>query len=179
MIVRETPRLLVRNFRAADWEDLLEYLSQPEVLRFEPDDPSDAADCQQKALERSQGNIFWAVCLKETGKMIGHIYFNRMNPAEFLTWEIGYIFNPQYYGKGYATEACQRILQYGFTELGTHRIVGLCNPENVSSWRLMERLSMRREGHHKKLAFFRRTADEKPLWHDAYQYAILREEYLG
>jgi ribosomal-protein-alanine N-acetyltransferase len=52
--------------------------------------------------------------------MIGYVYFKQIDPAEFLTWEIGCIFNPKYYGKGYATEACRRMLQYGFAELGAH-----------------------------------------------------------
>ncbi|MFF2907979.1 GNAT family N-acetyltransferase [Paenibacillus sp. NPDC057934] len=70
---------------------------------------------------------------------------------------IGYIFNPEFYGKGYATEACQAVLNYAFAELGAHRILALCNPDNAPSWRLLERLSMRREGHFKKEAFFKKT----------------------
>jgi ribosomal-protein-alanine N-acetyltransferase len=177
MTTMETARLLVRNFRADDWEDLYAYLSQQEVLRYEPEKASDAEDCKKKAFQRSQSNAFWAVCLKDSHKMIGHVYFKQIDPTEFLTWEFGYIFNPKYYGKGYATEACRRILQYGFEELGAHRVIGMCNPENTASWRLMERLAMRREGFHLQKAFFARTVEGKPIWHDAYQYAILKEEW--
>lgn len=177
MMIMKTERLYVRNFKAEDWEDLFEYLSQEEVLRYEPGSVSDPDDCRKMAIERSQNNVFLAVCLKDTDKMIGHIYFNQSNPAEFLTWEIGYIFNPKFYGKGYATEACKRVLQFGFEELGAHRVVAMCNPENTSSWKLLERLFMRREGHHPKIAFFRTTDDGNPIWHDAYQYAILGDEW--
>lgn len=177
MLNMETERLVIRNFVPGDSEDLHEYLSQKEVLRYEPGSVSNLEECKNMANERSQSNIFLAVCLKDSDKMIGHIYFNQKNPVEFLTWEIGYIFNPKYYGNGYATEACQKILQYGFEDLGAHRIIGMCNPENTASWKLMERLMMRREGHHPKIAFFRRTTDGKPIWHDAYQYAILAEEW--
>jgi ribosomal-protein-alanine N-acetyltransferase len=173
----ETERLIIRKFESTDWKDLYEYLSLPEVLRYEPDGISDESDCKNKTLERSKSDIFWAVCLKDSGKMIGHLYFAPTEPAEFLTWEIGYIFSPAYYGKGYATEACRRILQYGFAELRIHRIIGMCNPENSASWKLLERLAMRREGHFKQKAFFRKTADNKPIWHDAYLYAILAEEW--
>ncbi|URJ44501.1 GNAT family protein [Paenibacillus polymyxa] len=75
----------------------------------------------------------------------------------------GYIFNPRYYGNGYATEASRRVLQYGFEELKAHRIIAMCNPENASSWRLLERLLMRKEG--------------QPIWHNAYQHAILADEW--
>jgi RimJ/RimL family protein N-acetyltransferase len=177
MIIMETERLVIRNFRPADWEDLYDYLSQKDVLKYEPEDESDQEDCKVKALERSENSIFWAVCLKDSGRMIGHVYFNQTGYYEFLTWEIGYIFNPNYYGKGYATEASKRILQYGFEELGAHRIIAMCNPENSASWKLLERLEMRREGYHKKKAFFKRSEDGQPIWHDAYQYAILEEEW--
>lgn len=177
MIKLKTERLVVRNFQAEDWKDLYDYLSLKEVLKYEPGSVSDYEDCKKKAIERSQDNIFLAVNLKDKEKMIGHIYFNQINPHEFLTWEIGYIFNPEFYGNGYATEACRRVLQFGFEELGAHRIIGMCNPDNTSSWKLLERLLMRREGYHKKKAFFHRTDEGQPIWHDAYQYAILAEEW--
>jgi RimJ/RimL family protein N-acetyltransferase len=177
LVVMETERLMIRNFIPDDWKDLHEYLSIQDVLKYEPEDASDKEDCKKKALERSQGNIFWAVCLKENAKMIGHVCIFPTEPSEFLTWEIGYIFNPKYYGKGYATEACRTILQYGFEELGAHRIIAMCNPENTKSWRLLERLSMRREGHFLQKAFFRKTQEGEPLWHDAYEYAILKSEW--
>ena len=177
MMVLESERLCVRSFRNSDWQDLYEYLSHKEVLKYEPGDVSSKEDCIKLAGERSQGDSFWAVCLRENNKMIGHVYFCQKEPGEFLTWEIGYIFNPAYYGQGYATEACRRILQYGFKQLGAHRIIALCNPENGASWKLLERLDMRREGHLIKPAYFRKTPDGKPIWHDAYQYAILSDEY--
>ncbi|WP_258881189.1 GNAT family N-acetyltransferase [Clostridium tagluense] len=93
--------------------------------------------------------------------------------------EIGYVFNPEYYGKGYATEACKRVLKYGFEQLGAHRVIGKCNPKNTPSWRLLERLLMRMEGHFKKPAFFGKSNQGKPMWHDAYQYSILAEEFLS
>lgn len=173
----ETERLWVRNFMEDDWKGLYEYLSIKEVLRYEPGDVSSEEDCKKMCIERSQGNVFWAVCLKENGKMIGHLYFNQADPHEFLTWELGYIFNPEYYGKGYATEASRRLLQYGFEELGAHRIIAMCSPDNAPSWKLLERLSMRREGYFKKKAFFRNGINGEPLWLDVYEYAILSEEW--
>lgn len=54
----------------------------------------------------------------------------------------------------------------------------MCNPENTASWRLLERISMRREGYLKKSVFFKKTIDGKPIWQDTYQYAILAEEFF-
>lgn len=178
MSILETDRLIIRKFNYDDWKDLYEYLSQETVVKYEPYDVFSEEACKQEAINRSKNNAFGAVCLKENNKLIGNLFFQQQEPKEFLTWEIGYVFNPAYYRKGYATEACKRILRYGFEEIGAHRIIGMCNPENIASCKLLERLSMRREGYYKKPAFFRKTHDGKPIWHDAYQYSILEEEFL-
>jgi [ribosomal protein S5]-alanine N-acetyltransferase len=178
MSILETDRLVIRKFYCDDWKDLYEYLSQEIVVKYEPYDVFSEEACRQEAINRSINNAFWAVCLKENNKLIGNLYFQQQEPKEFLTWEIGYVFNPAYYRKGYATEACKGILIYGFEEMGVHRIIGKCNPENTASWNLLERLSMRREGYYKKPVFFRKTHDGKPIWHDAYQYSILEEDFF-
>lgn len=173
----ETERLIIRKFYENDWEDLFEYLSKKEVLKYEPELESNEEDCRKKAIERADSDNFFAVCLKENHKMIGHVYFSRVEPEEFLTWEIGYIFNPSYYGKGYATEACKKIIDYGFNELGAYRIFARCNPENKASWKLLERLLMRREGHFIKNAYFHKDKDGLPIWFDSFEYAVLADEW--
>jgi RimJ/RimL family protein N-acetyltransferase len=173
----ETERLTIRAFRPGDWRDLHEYLSRADVLEFEPGEPANEAECRALAADRSKDDSWWAVCLKRSEKMIGHVYFARADPPELLTWTVGFIFNPSYWGNGYATEACRRLIEHGFADLGAHRIVAECNPENPRSWALLERLSMRREGRLKKPAFFHRDESGEPLWHDAFVYAILAEEW--
>lgn len=176
-MILETDRLIIRKFFNDDWHDLFEYLSQETVIKYEPYGVFNEEECKKEAIRRSQDDAFWAVCLKENNKLIGNIYFKQLEPKAFMTWEIGYVFNPVYHGKGYATEASRKIIWYGFEQIGAHRIIGKCNPENIPSWKLMERLSMRREGYFRKPAFFRKSIDGKPIWHDAYQYSILAEEF--
>lgn len=178
MMVMETERLIIRKFKGNDWKDLYEYLSQESVVKYEPYEVYTEDASKQEAINRSENDAFWAVCLKENNKLIGNIYFQQQGPKEFLTWEIGYVFNPLYYGQGYATEASKRILQYGFEQLGAHRIMAKCNPENSPSSKLLERLLMRREGHFKKPAYFKKTINGKAIWHDCYQYAMLEEEWF-
>ncbi|WP_243176855.1 GNAT family N-acetyltransferase [Clostridium gasigenes] len=60
-----------------------------------------------------------------------------------------------------------------------HRVIGKCNPENTPSSRLLERLLMIREGHFRKPAYFKKTIDGKAIWHDAYQYSILEEDWFN
>jgi len=179
MIIMEAERLFIKKFNKDDWKDLYEYLSQESVVKYEPYGVYNEDECRQEAENRSKNDAFWAVYLKENNKLIGNVYFQQQEPKEFLLWEIGYVFNPAYYGKGYATEACKRVLKYGFEQLGAHRVIGKCNPENSASWKLLERLSMRQEGHFKKPAYFKKTVDGKAIWHDAYQYAILDEEWVA
>lgn len=178
MHIPDTERLIIRRFTCDDWKDLYEYLSQEEVVKYEPYEVYTEEACKQEAQRRSQDEAFLAVCLKENGKLIGNVYFQQQEPKEFLTWEIGYVFNPRYYGKGYATESCNAVIGYGFNKLKARRIVAMCNPDNVPSWKLLERLRMRKEGHLRKNIFFRRDDKGEPVWIDTYEYAILANEWV-
>ena len=112
----ETERLILRRFSQEDWKDLYEYLSQENVVRYEPYDIFNEEACKREAVNRSKNNAFWAICLKENNKLIGNVYFQQREPKEFLTWKFGYVFNALFWGQGYATEASKRILRYGFEE---------------------------------------------------------------
>ncbi len=172
----ETPRLLVRKFLQSDATDLYEYLSRPEIYKFEPGAPISLAEAEDMAARRAVGEEFYAVVLKANQKMVGHLYFAQIEPKEFLTWELGYIFNPAYQKHGYASESARALIEYGFANLGVHRVVAHCNPRNVASWRVMEKVGMRREALLLKHAFFRRSPDGSPIWIDSYGYAILEED---
>lgn len=173
----ETRRLFLRRFQTEDWKDLHEYLSKDDVVKYEPYGVYTEDECKQEAIERSDNPSFWAVCLKESNKVIGNVYFQQQEPEEFLTWEIGYVFNPEYFGQGYATESCTVVMNYAFKELNARRIVAMCNPKNTASWRLLERLNMRREGHLLQNIYFKYDKNGKPIWNDTYEYAVLADEW--
>lgn len=171
----ETERLVIRRFKEEDWKDLYEYLSDEEVVRYEPYQAFSIEASQNEAKSRAESPAFLAVCLKENNKLIGNIYFAKQ---EFKTWEIGYVFNRAYQGRGYATEAANAVIAYGFNTRGARRIVAMCNPLNTASWRLLERLGMRREGHLKQNIYFKKDEEGNPIWSDTYEYAILKDEYI-
>lgn len=171
----ETERLVIRRFKEKDWKDLYEYLSDEEVVRYEPYQAFSIEASQNEAKSRAESPAFLAVCLKENNKLIGNIYFAKQ---EFKTWEIGYVFNRSYQGRGYATEAANAVIAYGFNTRGARRIVAMCNPLNTASWRLLERLGMRREGHLKQNIYFKKDEKGNPIWSDTYEYAILKDEYI-
>jgi len=171
-----TKRLTIRSFTAGDAADLYEYLSAPAIYRFEPGEPVDFDRAVRIAQERASATDFWAIELTETSKMIGHIYFKQTEPAELRTWELGYIVNPAYQRRGYATEATAALLRKTFQEKHIHRVFAHCNPENPASWKVLERVGLRREGLFRKNIFFRRGPDGEELWTNTYEYAILKEE---
>lgn len=170
----ETKRLLIRPFTADDTDDLYAYLSREEVVRYEPYPPFTREQAAQEAARRAADRGFYAVTLKETGRVIGNVTFF---PQGYDTFELGYVFHDAYWRHGYATEACMALLADAFASGRAHRVIAMCNPENVPSWRLMERLGMRREGHLLPNIWFTQDADGQPIWQDTYEYAILREEF--
>ena len=56
-------------------------------------------------------------------------------------------------------------------------VTAMCNPLNTASWKLMERLGMRREGHLIQNIWFKRDERGEPIWSDTYEYAILADEW--
>ena len=171
----KTKRLIIRNFKKEDYRDLFEYLADPITYIHEPGDPITLKRSRELCAARSKNNIFIAVELKKEKKLIGHIYFNRTEPREYNIYEMGYIFNQEYQGHGYATESAKKILEYGFGKLKIHKVIAFCNPKNRKSWKLLERLGMKREGTFRQSAYFRKNEKGEPLWHDAYAYGILNE----
>lgn len=170
----ETSDLILRRFREEDWMDLYEYLSHPLVVEYEPYDVYSQSECIVEAKRRSLDKNFFAVVLKEVNKVIGNLYFSK---GEFDTWEIGYVFNLAFQKKGYATQSVYALIDYAIKNCETRRIIARCNTKNTASWGLMERLHMRREGHYKQIRYFKMDSDNQPIWIDAYEYAILANEW--
>ena len=86
--------------------------------------------------------------------------------------ELGWVLDPAHTGRGYATEAVRGLLEYCFTRLGVRRVVATCFLANDTSWRLMERLGMRREGHAVAESLHR-----SGRWLDTVTYAVLADEW--
>ena len=170
-----TNRLILRKYTPDDWLDLYEYLSQEEVVKFEPYEVFSKEASKQEAIKRSENDCFWAVCLKESGKLIGNIYLSKQ---DYDTWELGYVFNKCYQGYGYATEAAKALLDDVFKNKKARRVIAKCNPLNKPSWKLLERLKFRREGHLVKNIYFKKDKLNNPIWSDTFEYAILSDEWL-
>ena len=167
----ETERLILRTYEERDLQDLYEYLSDEEVVAFEPYEPMNPEEVKKCLEDRIVSEEFLAIEEKCTGKMIGNIYVSERY-AESV--EIGYVLNRKFWKKGYAYEACDRVCKYIF-EQGKHRIEAACDPLNVASWKLLERLGFQREGYLHKDIYFRKDEDGNPIWKDTYIYSLLCE----
>lgn len=85
---------------------------------------------------------------------------------------IGYLIDPAHAGKGFATEIAGALLDLAFDELGVRRVTAGCFADNTASWKIMEKLGMRREQHG-----IRDSWHAELGWIDGYTYAILDEEW--
>lgn len=165
----ETNRLIVRNYEKADIEDVAIFLLDKKVMYYIPEVFETMEDVTSFVMKEKEQDKFFSVVLKETGKVIGHLSFEPFFGEH--SYEVGWVFNPNYHQKGYAKEAAYALLDFGFKEKKIHRIIATCQPDNPGSWHLMESLGMRREG------FFKKCIPFGDTWWDEYYYAVLREEW--
>lgn len=169
-----TERLLIRRFIETDAEAFYDYFSNPNVLKFEPFIPMTKEEAIEEVKWRMGDERFFAVCLKN-GQLIGNLYFSK---GDFDTYEVGYVFNDKYWSKGYASESLKALLAHAFLNLNVRRIVAKCDPKNMPSWKLLERVGMRREGTLLQSVYFFKDEDGNPIWKDTYEYGLLATEYL-
>lgn len=168
----KTERLILRRYRPDDLQDLFEYLSDPAVVAFEPYKPMTWEQARENLAWRISTDEMVAVELTSSGKMIGNVYLGR---REFESLELGFVFNRAYWGRGLAAESCRALAERAFAQ-GVHRIYAECDPQNENSWRLLEALGFRREGHLRQNVYFHTDETGRPLWKDTYLYAMLPTE---
>lgn len=171
IIIAETDRLILRRYKKSDLSDLYEYLSDKEVVKFEPYKPMNMQDAENSLDWRISTDEMVAVELKSNHKMVGNVYLGK---RDFDALEIGYVFNQKYWGKGYAKESCMELIKLAFSD-GIHRIYAECDPQNTSSWRLLEKLGFEREAHLRKNIYFWKNEENMPIWKDTFIYAKLNE----
>lgn len=173
-----TERLTLRGMRSQDAEDMYRYASRADVTEFLLWSPHRSLSYTReylKYVERrySLGDFFdWAIVNKADEKMIGTCGFARID-AENQMGELGYVLNPEYHGKGVATEAAREVMRFGFETLGLHRIEARFMEGNDSSRRVMERLGMSFEG------FARESIFVKGRYVTVGKYAILSRDFLN
>jgi ribosomal-protein-alanine N-acetyltransferase len=173
-----TERLIMRKMLVSDAEDMYEYAQDPAVTQFLLWEPHVNLKFTQSYLRFIQtqyaaaGFFDWALTLAENGKMIGTCGFAAID-TDNNSGEIGYVINPEYWGKGYATEALSRVLSFGFGVLGMHRMYVRIMAGNAASERVARKCGMRHE------ATFYSSLLVKGEYRTIKHFAILREEFYN
>lgn len=141
----ETERLILRPFCAEDAEAVFEgWESDPDVAKYMFWSSHNNIEKTKEWLQFEIGQIpsdewfRWAVVLKETNELIGTglIYLEE----EYDMFEIGYNFGKPFWGKGYATETMNAVIEFAKNELGIHELVGRYAKENPASGNVMRKL---------------------------------------
>jgi len=178
MTMLETERLVISNFRISDWEALHEMINQYESSEFAAYDqlwPTSPEEIKKIAEWFASGDSYSSVYLKDTGRFVGFVSLSQEQKEDCREFNIGYIFNFDYHGKGYATEACRAAIGHAFDRLQAQRVHTGTAAVNRASCRLLERLGFKRTA--ESTGSFRNTQDGKPIEFLGYTYTISRDEW--
>jgi RimJ/RimL family protein N-acetyltransferase len=175
----ESERLILRRFEDSDLIPFVAYRNDPEVARYQSWDSCDEQEAMVLIREMGEARVGvpgewfgFAIESKEMGTLIGDCAL-RVDEHEPYRAEVGFTLAREHQGRGFASEAVARVLDYAFGALGLHRIIAIADCRNAPSVALLERLGMRREGHFVENTWF------KGSWADEYSYAVLRHEWLS
>lgn len=150
-----TERLILRPLTLWDAEDMFEYAHQEVTTRYLLWYPHTNISQTREHITRikrscmSGNSLDFAIELKETGKMIGTCGFVYIDKANRKA-EAGYVLHPSYWNQGFATEALDTIIKYGFNKLDLSRIEARFIAENTASAAVMKKCGMSFEGISKK-----------------------------
>jgi RimJ/RimL family protein N-acetyltransferase len=140
----ETDRLVLRQFVLDDAAAVFRIQSDPEVMRYTGEPPAANIDeIRQMLAERPIADYArfgfgrWACILKSNGELIGGVGLKYL--PELGEVDLGYRLRRDYWGQGFATEAARACVEYGFSKLTLPKIVGLVEPENIASARVLEK----------------------------------------
>ena len=174
-----TERLVICRMTPADIEPTWAFRGLPEVAEWVTTAFADL-EAYRKIFE-DPDVIGPGLVIEHEGVIVGDLMLRITDPwsqtevreqGNGTQAELGWTIDPAHQGNGYATEAVRAVLDVCFGPLGLRRVVAECFADNEASWRLMERLGMRRESHTVKDSLHRTRG-----WVDGLSYAILAEEW--
>jgi [ribosomal protein S5]-alanine N-acetyltransferase len=141
--VIETPRLYLRSPILADVPRLYQFLGDAEAMKFTHIDGS-LKQCRQRVAvheyyRRKDDVAPWTVILKSKQKIIGWggLYVDPFDRRWGV--EVGYYFDPAYWGKGYASELVAAAIDVAELSVGLKEVWAFARLENKSSGRVLEK----------------------------------------
>ena len=174
-----TRRLVLRRATEEDAETTWPFRRIPEVTRWMTAGPTTFEAYRERFLDSER--LPRTLIIERDGLVVGDLMLRVQDAwaqaevadqAKDREAEIGWCVHPDHGRQGIATEGARELLRLCFEDLGLRRVSANCFVDNVASWRVMEKLGMRREMHTRKDALLR-TGE----WADGLMYAILAEEW--
>ncbi|MBE7150722.1 GNAT family N-acetyltransferase [Bacillus mycoides] len=172
----ETERLLLRELTLLDAETMFHYFSKESVIRYFGMDSFENIEQAKTTIQtfrkrNEEGSVFrWGIEKKGTDQLIGTCGFHLINKHHKRA-EIGYELDDTYWGQGYATEALQAMLAYGFETLQFIRIAAVVYIENEASRNLLTKVGFQEEG------LLRKYMIQNDVAHDTVVYSLLKEDW--
>lgn len=142
--VLTSERLRMRALAPGDDEVIFHFLNDSEVIQYlnRVNLPTKMRARRIMKEIRISGarleSIHYGICLKETERLIGVISFQQWKEAQKQA-QIGYMFDRAYWGQGYAAEALERLIRFGFEELDFTRLEARIHKQNDRSQKLLIR----------------------------------------
>jgi RimJ/RimL family protein N-acetyltransferase len=175
----KTSGLLLRRLNPIDFNDLLEIVSDENLVRYQDWYPLDEQEVEnwlagdQKTLLFQRGHVFYlALELLEQPKVIGYVALTYLE-KDNSEMSVDVLVNRNYQRRGFGTEAIRGAMQFTFVGLNVRRLCAWCDCRNLAGERLLEKAGLRREGQFIKCKLI------KGEWVDSFQYALLQEEYVS
>ena len=174
-----TARLSIRPATPDDLDATWEFRRRPSVAEWLTRASNDRQEYAELFLAPER--LATTLVLERDGVVVGDLMIavsdgwaqaEVAEEAKGVQAELGWVIAPEHAGQGYATEAAAALLRICFEHLGLRRVVAQCFADNEASWRVMERLGMRRETH-----TVRESLHRSGRWLDGFGYALLAEEW--
>lgn len=178
----ETQRLILRRIIMDDLNEFHILCADDKAMRYMPETYCTDKNRSHDRLERMVKNDSelnsggFAIANKDTNKFMGLIGLAIEDGDKTKHGNhrrsLGFFMQPQYWGKGYMTEAAKAVLEFGFQQLDAHKISAGCLSENVASEKIMVSIGMKKEAHFVEHVF------HENQWKDQVRYGLLKSDWI-
>lgn len=174
-----TERLQVRHATNDDVITTWPFRQRADVTEWMTSQPATLAEYEKSFLDRERFER--TLVIEQGGVVIGDLMLwvkdawaqtRVKDRARNQEAELGWCLDPDHSGQGLATEAVLGLVRHAFEDRGVRRVIANCFADNERSWRLMERVGMRREGR-----FVQDSLHHSGRWLDGLAYGLLRDEW--
>jgi ribosomal-protein-alanine N-acetyltransferase len=179
--VLETERVTLRKITLADAEDFFGYYSNPQVTKYLDWRGPSTIEEAQEVIQAWNNNyeqkmiIPWGIALKHSDRLIGTIPFipirGTFESTPLFPTAVGFELSQQYWNTGIMSEALHAVIDFGFNQMGSHRIQAEVYPENTPSLRLLKKAGFQEEGTLRKYLYH----EENKVFNDIILLSLLKD----